>query len=443
MWGRRYAALFMYGPWSRYGVNAVVAALDPENIADIYLVEKRDAFIPILHRLAEKYDKVLVGVGFTTFQLADEEFLRWIIELNRSKPGNTLIYAGGSHASGDPLGTVTSLGFDAAVIGEAEKTVVELAREYFEGGDPAGVKGVFSIVDGEPFFPGRQEPINLDDYHPFPYWRRLYGPIEITRGCPYGCFYCQVSYLHGFTQRHRSPGRVALYAEIMAQGGLRDIRFITPNGLGYGLRGAERRPRLDALEELFEALRQRVVEKYGARLFYGTFPSEVRPEHLTWEAARLLKKYVANKNIILGAQSGSNRVLRLMRRGHTIEDVYEAVENALRAGFKPDVDFIIGLPGETEEDMKLSVEAMRKLVSMGARIHLHVFLPLPGTPYAYAPPGRMPAWVKKEVSKLIGRGGAYGQWMQQEKLAEKIAELRRRGIILPRRLKIRKPIDSS
>ncbi len=431
----RSAIVFPRSPLTKYSVNALVAVVDRVRDLDVYIVEDMynlESMLPILHR---KYgDRVIIAVSLQTTMLVDDRFLETLIRLNRVRRRyGFLSIVGGPHATGDPIGSIASLGFDYAVIGEGEETLREFVEVFIGGGDLLRVRGLYTIVDGKPLFTGGRKLIDLDDYHPFPYWRYIYGPIEISRGCFYGCKYCQVTYMHGRNMRHRSIENIVYYARIMAKNGFRDLRFVSPDSLAYGLQSLDRDPRLEVVEELLSRL-NKLREGYGTRIFYGTFPSEVRPEHLTIEAARILRKYVANREIILGAQTGSNRLLEKIGRGHTIEDVYEAVEAAIKNGFRPDVDYIFGLPGETEEDLVETIKSIEKLVDMGARIHLHVFLPLPGTPYAYMPPGKVPQWVKKRLSRIIGMGAAYGQWIHQERLAAKIDQLRRRGVILPRRI---------
>ncbi len=434
---RDVAVVLAYTPWTRYSVNALASILDLHVEADVYLVERLENTVSLVKFLLDRYRRVVLGIGLNTIMLTDNRVLKEIKRINRVLVDKRVLrVAGGPHATGDPLGTLYSLGFDVAVVGEGEETLVDLVNTFSSGGDIHSVKGIYTVVDGEPKYTSRRRPVELDKYPPFPIWRRIAGPIEITRGCPYGCRYCQVSYMHGFQPRHRSIDNIVYHVESMARHGFHDIRFITPDGLGYGLGGRCREPRLEAIEELLHRLWERVCRRYGARIFYGTFPSEFRPEHIVPDVVRVLRRYVSNKSIIVGAQSGSDRVLELIGRGHSVDDVYHAVEALVKNGFRADVDFIIGLPGETRDDLLESLHTMRKLVSMGARIHLHVFMPLPGTPFSQAPPGHIPDWLKREVYRLIGSGSAYGQWIRQEEIARKIDWLRRKGIILPRRNKI-------
>jgi len=152
---------------------------------------------------------------------------------------------------------------------------------------------------------GRARPVDLDKHDPFPYWRRIINPLEITRGCPYGCLYCQVSYIHGMSYRHRSIEKIVFYVKEMARIGVRDYRFITPDSLSYGLTKISREPDTGLIEELLSSIHS-ALRGIGGRVFYGSFPSEVRPEHVNKDVVRVLRKYVNNREIIVGAQSGSN-----------------------------------------------------------------------------------------------------------------------------------------
>ncbi|MFW9879468.1 MAG: radical SAM protein, partial [Candidatus Thorarchaeota archaeon] len=157
------------------------------------------------------------------------------------------------------------------------------------------------------------------------------------------------------------------------------------------------------------------------RIFLGTFPSEVRPEHVNQDALNLVLNHCNNDNITIGAQSGSQKILDLCHRGHSVEDIYKAVELTLRNNLKINVDFIFGLPGEKNEDIKLTVKMMKELSEKGARIHAHSFIPLPQTPFSEEHVKKVSKIYKKEIINLISKGEAFGNWREQEKLAMKIA----------------------
>jgi radical SAM superfamily enzyme YgiQ (UPF0313 family) len=202
---------------------------------------------------------------------------------------------------------------------------------------------------------------------------------------------------------------------------MRDVRFLTPTCLSYG--SDDTSPRLDAVEALLAAVREAMGP--DGRIFFGTFPSELRPEHVTEEALLLLRRYVANDNLVIGAQSGSQRVLDRTRRGHTVDDVRRAVSLCVAHGLRPNVDFLFGACDETPDDHAASVALMRELTAQGARIHMHAFMPLPGTPLRDAPAGKIPDEVRAVVDDLQAKGRSYGPWRQHLVAAERLAARRR------------------
>jgi radical SAM superfamily enzyme YgiQ (UPF0313 family) len=90
----------------------------------------------------------------------------------------------------------------------------------------------------------------------------------------------------------------------------------------------------------------------------------------------------------------------------------------------PNVDFILGLPGEEPADVDATLDLMQRLSELGARVHGHTFMPLPGTPYRDAPPGRMDARTQARLDFLASQGRLYGHWKQQGVLAEAIVARR-------------------
>jgi len=158
--------------------------------------------------------------------------------------------------------------------------------------------------------------------------------------------------------------------------------------------------------------------------YLGSFPSEVRPESVSREGIEMLRDHVANDNIIIGAQSGSLRMLELSHRGHTVEDIYSAVQVTLEAGLIANVDFIFGMPGETGEDRHLTRTVVSDLAGMGARIHSHAFMPLAGTPWAAEKPGRVDRQTRDLLYSLAGSHQQYGQWQLQQDVARAVAGFR-------------------
>jgi B12-binding domain/radical SAM domain protein len=328
--------------------------------------------------------------------------------------------AGGVHATAEPLRTLLE-GFDLVAIGEGERTIRDLVRCASAGGDLGQVGGVARLEGGLVRSTGPGEKIELDDYPAFNLPDRAFNPIEITRGCVYACRFCQTPFMFKARFRHRSVDNVREHVRIQRRENLRFVRFVTPTSLSYGADGEE--PNLDAVEALLAAVREEIGPE--GKVFFGTFPSEVRPEHVTPRALRILKRYVDNDNLVLGGQSGSQRVLDDSLRGHSVEDVVRAVRVAGEHGFRANVDFLFGLPGETGEDAEKTARLMRELVELGARVHTHTFMPLPGTPLKDAPAGEVDPAIVREIGKLEAAGRSYGKWREQIVSASSLARRRR------------------
>ncbi|RME68814.1 MAG: TIGR04013 family B12-binding domain/radical SAM domain-containing protein, partial [Nitrospirae bacterium] len=200
-----------------------------------------------------------------------------------------------------------------------------------------------------------------------------------------------------------------------------DIRFISPNAFSYGSSDGIRL-NIEALEILLKGIRG-ILGRDG-RIFFGTFPSEVRPEHVRPETLELIKRYCDNDNIVIGAQSGSERVLKALRRGHAVEDVKRAVRLCKDYGIKVNVDFIFGLPEETEKDQMDTVKLMQEVVEYGARVHAHYFMPLPGTPLQDAMASPLSDKLLQAIKGLLPTGRLFGQWAKQREFTEKLLKRR-------------------
>jgi len=206
--------------------------------------------------------------------------------------------------------------------------------------------------------------------------------------------------------RHRRVEVVVHWMKAAQPLGYRYVRFVTPDAFAYGSDDG-RTPDLEAIGSLLRAASQLVGKE---QVYFGSFPSEVRPESVTPETVALVKKYCGNRHLVLGVQTGSPRLLATLHRGHTVDDVYRATEVTVRAGLTPYLEFIFGLPGETPEDRLLTLRAIQKLTRMGGIIRSGVFIPLPGTPLASAPPGQVDPELHRFLGQMAERGQQFGRW---------------------------------
>lgn len=416
---KKVAFVVFYQKENIYSFNALVAAIETDhklNDIEIFFIRGYENLYNDLEVISKSHRTTVVGISFFTTQLWE---IRDLVKSLREKYENRVLFiAGGPHPTGDPEGTLR-MGFDLVVRGEGEETVIEILNYVKNNKDYNDVKGIAYLgKDNELILTKKRNWIDLNKYPPLPSKHIKYGAIEITRGCPYVCYFCQTPYILGSVPRHRSIKSICDAVKLMKEYGKTDIRFISPNAFSYGSRDGKTL-NLPVLEQLLINIKE-ITNREG-RIFFGSFPSEVRPEHVTEETLELVLKYAANDNIVIGAQSGSQKILNSCNRGHSIEDIYNAVKLTIKIGLIANVDFIFNLPNETDEDINLTINFMKDLSDMGAKIHTHTFMPLPLTVFAKESVKEINEKTRKIILELSSKGLAYGDWKKQEKIAKKIA----------------------
>jgi len=376
-------------PHNRYSWTPLLASLEARGLLEHWEVILARSVEALLHALKGPPGPLVVAYSFMTFGLSRvEKELKVLIP---GLPDHACLVAGGPHPSGAP-GSTLRMGFHHVFVGEGEEVFPSFLMGLLEGRDqPSIIRGERVELGGTSLFPRRVAHLS---------------PIELTRGCPYGCRYCQVSYLFGFLPRHRPPREVLDW--VRGEGGRSFLRFVTPDASLYLSRGKERN--LRALEGFLAGLKETGVEK----IYWGTFPSEVRPEGITPAFLELVKKFCDNTSLTIGAQSGSEERLQAIGRGHGVEEIRNAARWAREYGFTPHMDFIFGFPGEGEGERRDTVALMEELISLyGARIHAHYFMPLPGTPYAHTRPQPLSPWLTRKLGDLSRMGLLDGSWQSQ------------------------------
>jgi radical SAM superfamily enzyme YgiQ (UPF0313 family) len=138
---------------------------------------------------------------------------------------------------------------------------------------------------------------------------------------------------------------------------------------------------------------------------------------VTAEALGVLKEYVSNERLVIGGQSGSQRMLDRLRRGHSVDDIRAACDTAIAAGFKPAVDLVLGFPGETADDCRLTLSLIEELAGKGSRVNMHFFMPLPGTELSEGVPVFLREHDRRFLDRLAQRGIVRGGWRRQEEFA--------------------------
>ena len=202
--------------------------------------------------------------------------------------------------------------------------------------------------------------------------------------------------------RHRSISSIVTLAR-----SFRDIRFLSPNALAYGTDGIH--PDLRHMRSLLRELS--VLQ--DKKIYLGTFPGEIRPEFVDEDVTDLIARYCSNTKIHIGAQSGADSTLQKIHRGHTVSDVWKAIDCCTDVGFTPVIDIIVGFPQETDEEL-LETVRFCQLVSRVGYVHAHRFFPLPGTPLGRSLSRDLIPEVVSTLGSLALSGRLTGSWNNPE-----------------------------
>ncbi|MFH1313327.1 MAG: TIGR04013 family B12-binding domain/radical SAM domain-containing protein [Candidatus Eisenbacteria bacterium] len=397
---------------NRTAIASLVAALECEvdDVSDcVRVTTPKDLLELDFDRSGRTVEVVCVSSMTVNFPSA----LRLIKILKKRWGTDAFItLSGGAHSSGQPLKAL-SAGIDYCCVGEGEDVIREVARNPAAGESLSEIAGVYrlegEILQGKP----RTVPVDLSSFPALPTRMRFPTYIEIGRGCSWGCGFCQTPGIHGRVERFRSVAEIEDIVSVYADFGMKDFRFLLPNSLGYASDEAGK-PNCDVLEDLL--VRSRSVSK-GGRLYLGSFPSEVRPDYVTEDAIRILKAHVSNTKLVIGGQSGSDRMLESIGRGHGVEAIRRSCDIISSCGFVPAVDMVLGFPGETSDDRQATFAFVEKLGATGTIFYIHFFMPLPGTPLAGGDPVFLTDDERRNLDRLAQEGIVRGRWRSQEELA--------------------------
>ena len=399
---------------SRYSVAALLGSIETDHrLTDLEVSAPLELSDKMIQRKIEG-GRVIIAQSVLSTQI-DRVFHE--TKKIRDRFGDSVVLIGGGpHASARP-NELLRAGFDFVVVGEGEKAFRDLMCCLINDDEPTRIDGVVTEEDVSIPKPRDRPKVSLDDYPPFALDMNILGPVEVTRGCPFACKFCCTPFLTGGGVRHRSVESVVYWLEqAVRRRGFRRTWFLSPNALSYGGKGRNVEP--DKIEHL---LKESTSVEGLEEVFFGAFPSEVRPEFITKTVLEMMRTYVANDTFQIGLQSASDRVLEYSNRHHTAREGLDAVEIALDCGFTPHVDMIFGLPSETRKELDDSIDMCVMLSEMGAKVHGHVFMPLPGSAFENMPPGRLNQDSRSKLGELSRRGVLTGSWSSQESLAARLA----------------------
>jgi tRNA-2-methylthio-N6-dimethylallyladenosine synthase len=218
--------------------------------------------------------------------------------------------------------------------------------------------------------------------------------VTVMEGCSRYCSYCVVPYTRGAEFSRPFDDVAAEVVHLAARGG-REVILLGQNVNAY--RGRRRDGGYADLAQLVRALAE--VDGIG-RIRFTTSHPRVFGERLVRAYAEVPS--LAN-HLHLPVQSGSDRVLALMKRGHTAREYASRIRRLREV--RPDIsvttDFIVGFPGETEADFEATLELMEEIGFDTSFSFL--FSARPGTPAAELPEDTPRAVKEARLARLQRR----------------------------------------
>ena len=222
----------------------------------------------------------------------------------------------------------------------------------------------------------KKEETDFDTIQKFEYFDKIKNTsnkvssfLTIQEGCDKFCHFCVVPFTRG-PEYSRPFNKIINEAEDLIKNGVKEITLIGQNVNAYRY---EENSKIYKISSLINEL-----EKFSEleRIRYTTS----HPRDMTDD---LIDCYLTSKKLMpfihLPIQSGSNKILKLMNRKHTVEqylDVYDRLKK-INPLIEFSSDFIISYPGETEEDYNDTVQLIKKIKFINS--YSFIFSPRPGT----------------------------------------------------------------
>ncbi|MFZ5563964.1 MAG: B12-binding domain-containing radical SAM protein [Thermodesulfobacteriota bacterium] len=336
-----------------------------------------------LKRIIKEWQPDVVGLSFIVSEVEEAGF---VLSAVRSLIPDVPVVFGGPGPSANPGGMLAFMGADYVIQGEGERVFPEMVNAIGAGRSPSwvveNIPGVTAMCDGKPAG-GHPAPLLSEDELdrlPFPAWdlidhkiyarttsmatvgRRPYMTIITSRGCPFHCVYCHQTVGKQF--RKRSPESVlAEIDEIQARYGIGEFEIV---------------------DDCFNLDHQRmclILEglRKGAGKIRLHFPNGVRADQFESGDMRLLRQ-AGTVSACFAVETAAPRLQKLIRKNLDMDRTVNTINAAVDENIYTTSFFMVGLPTETFEEARQTVDFAVK-----SRIHRALFMlatPFPGTELA-------------------------------------------------------------
>ncbi|MCX8124383.1 MAG: B12-binding domain-containing radical SAM protein [Spirochaetes bacterium] len=358
---------FEESPSPPFGLMALAAYLEDKNIE----VKIEDY---IVNRFSEQRVKSIMStfapdvVGSTGVTMNIKKALS-ILQIYKQVNPDLVTVLGGPHATFDAHNILLHHPYiDVIVRGEGELTFHQLLSHLYDKSTYPDIAGI-SYRDNDNTIVHNPNRDFIPDINILPYparhlvelskYRALGFPINMmtSRGCPFNCIFCVGSKMVGRKVRYFDTDRVVNEFAMLATMKFKQINIV---------------------DDLFTSNKSRCIEvckEIVRRGIQHPWTAFARVDTVNLELLEHMKEAGCTM-LCFGIESGNQEILDKVKKKITLEKCKQAVEMCKKVGISPMTSYILGLPGETEETIKKTLEFAKELSD---NYGFHVLAPFPGT----------------------------------------------------------------
>jgi radical SAM family uncharacterized protein/radical SAM-linked protein len=322
--------------------------------------------------------------------------------------------------------------FDAMVVGDGERVIVELSKTWLQWKAQAGrqkfdllkrwsaIEGVYVPSFFEPHTDARGartlkprfddhnrvqrtivadlDDLSFPDKPIVPYGKPVHDRLrlEVSRGCTRGCRFCQAGMIYR-PVRERAPQTLMALAQTSLEAtGYEDVSLLSLSTGDYGC---------------IAPLMEQLMARFATDQVAVSLPS-LRAGTLTPELMSLIKT-VRKTGFTIAPEAGSQRLRDVINKNITETEIFETVTDAFRLGWRViKLYFMIGLPTETHADLQALVDLVKRLREINVphpragkiNVSVATFIPKPHTPFQWAPQNTLAEstekinWLKQQLA---------------------------------------------
>lgn len=283
---------------------------------------------------------------------------------------DAVVLVGGPHVSNTDLICMQEGCFDAVVKGEGDLIIPQLVKAVKEGKDFSGIGGITWMQDGEikvnPAIEGHSDPddLPLPAYHLIPQTYRgniPFGRLYTSRGCAFNCAYCADILWKRRKPIHSKLSRVIEQVELMRKFFDIDLIYVGDESFTFNP---------DFVRDFSVEMKQRGFK----------WISQTRTDLINEKTLQMM--YDGNCKLIkYGAESANASLLKLIRKGITVDSIERACEMAKSVGLNVLLYWMVGLPDESRETAENTVKYAERLFDKNLidLVEYYITTPYPGT----------------------------------------------------------------